>query len=84
MVLTGSVNSKEAKRRAEDLVESISGVRNVENRIRVDRDRGDWGNANRSHTGHDYTGTTDQIGNIGSESGTMNEIIRNTGKQNRS
>ena len=38
VVLTGTVRSKEEKRRAEDLVESISGVRNVENRLRVSRD----------------------------------------------
>ena len=35
VILSGKVNSREDKRRAEDLVESISGVRNVENRIRV-------------------------------------------------
>lgn len=36
VILTGTATSREEKRRAEDLVESISGVRNVENRIRVD------------------------------------------------
>jgi hypothetical protein len=37
LILTGTVNSREEKRRAENIVESISGVRNVENRIRVGR-----------------------------------------------
>jgi osmotically-inducible protein OsmY len=37
VVLTGTVLSREAKRHAEDIVESISGVRHVENRIRVGR-----------------------------------------------
>ena len=36
VVLTGTVTSKDEKRRAEDIAESVSGVRNVENRIRVD------------------------------------------------
>ena len=35
VLLRGNVSSREQKRRAEDVVESISGVRNVENRIRV-------------------------------------------------
>lgn len=35
VVLTGTVTSKDEKRRAEDLAESVSGVRNVENRIKV-------------------------------------------------
>lgn len=35
VILTGTVDSREAKRRAEDLAESISGVSNVENRLKV-------------------------------------------------
>jgi osmotically-inducible protein OsmY len=37
VILSGTVTSKEEKRRAEDLAESIVGVRNVENRIKVVR-----------------------------------------------
>ena len=38
VVLTGTVNDREQKRRAEDLAERISGVRDVENHIKVKRD----------------------------------------------
>lgn len=69
VVLTGSVSSREEKRRAEDVVESISGVRNVENRLRVGR--------SDDYTSKNYTGTTDEITGIGDESGTTNEVIRN-------
>ena len=70
VILTGTVTSREEKRRAEDLVESVYGVQNVENRIRVNKD-------------HDsrferYTGTTSDASGIGRESGTTNEVIRNT------
>jgi osmotically-inducible protein OsmY len=35
VILTGTVNTRNDKRRAEDLAESVSGVRNVENRLRI-------------------------------------------------
>src|ERR1700743_344798 len=37
--LSGSVDSRASKRRAEDLAEAISGVSNVENSIRVNKDK---------------------------------------------
>lgn len=37
VILKGYVDTREAKRRAEDIVENISGVRHVENRLRVGR-----------------------------------------------
>lgn len=97
VILTGTVRSRAEKRRAEDLVESIMGVRNVENRIRVNQEQssGSWqsagssrayGDAGRSNTGSEsnfqnrsYTGNTGEGTGIGNESGTTNEIIRNSG-----
>jgi len=37
VTLTGTVDHRSAKRRAEDLAESVSGVKNVENRLRVNQ-----------------------------------------------
>jgi hypothetical protein len=41
VTLTGTVDSREAKRRAEDCVESVSGVKNVQNNLRVQRASGE-------------------------------------------
>ncbi|MES2645614.1 MAG: BON domain-containing protein [Bacteroidota bacterium] len=38
VTLSGTVRNRSEKRRAEDVVESISGVKNVENRIRINTD----------------------------------------------
>lgn len=81
VILTGTVNNREQKRRAEDLVESISGVRNVENRIKVSHD-----NDNTSRNRNDRSDATDQYtmpDDIGRKSGTTNEIIRDTGNMNK-
>jgi osmotically-inducible protein OsmY len=39
VILTGLVENRYEKRMAEDIVEDVSGVRNVENRIRIKRDQ---------------------------------------------
>lgn len=76
VILSGTVNSREEKRRAEDLVESISGVRNVENRLRVGSPTTASGSAS-GLSNREYTGNTENTGGIGNESGTTREVIRN-------
>ncbi len=71
ITLTGTVNSRRDKRRAEDLAESVSGVTNVENRLRVKQSG--YGDYNRTSTGTTTgTGTqtpsTSSIGTPGTSS----------------
>ncbi len=56
VILSGTVHSRNQKRRAEDLAESISGVRDVENRIRVDHGdnyASDYRTGNEAGTTHE-------------------------------
>ena len=55
VVLTGSVNSRNDKRRAEDIAESVSGVKNVECRLRVQPSSS---TATYAGTGTSTTGST--------------------------
>ena len=54
VILTGSVNNRSDKRRAEDIAESVSGVSNVENRLRVQ--------ASSSQATYGSSGTSSSIG----------------------
>ena len=66
VTLTGTVNNRNDKRRAEDLAESVSGVTNVENRLRVKQ--GGYGNYSSSSS---TTGTqTPSSSNITGTPGT--------------
>ncbi|HEY1115105.1 MAG TPA: BON domain-containing protein [Chitinophagaceae bacterium] len=49
VVLSGTVRSREEKYRAEDLVESISGVSSVQNNLRVEKDMGHGPHLTRDH-----------------------------------
>jgi osmotically-inducible protein OsmY len=62
VTLTGTVDHRSTKRRAEDLAESVSGVKNVENRIRVGQPS-DYRNPETSTetTGSERTSTTSVV-----------------------
>lgn len=51
VILTGTVENREDKRRAEDLAESISGVSNVQNQLRVNHRSSD--NSSSRSDGHE-------------------------------
>jgi len=51
VTLTGTVMKKEDKRRAEEIAEQVSGVSNVENRIRVTKDSGDKNSSSGNQEG---------------------------------
>lgn len=63
VTLTGSVNSRLDKRRAEDIAESVSGVTNVENRLRVRQSSLD------RYSGRETTGTTGSLTSATSATG---------------
>lgn len=61
VTLTGTVVERSDKRRAEDIVESISGVKNVENRLRVGKPVGSTNVRDTS----DFGGTTTEMDSEG-------------------
>jgi osmotically-inducible protein OsmY len=68
VTLTGTVEHRSAKRRAEDLAEAVSGVKNVENRIRVGQ-TSDYRNPEKESqtTGSQATTSQSTSGVAGSE-----------------
>jgi osmotically-inducible protein OsmY len=51
-VLTGTVDSREAKRKAEDIAESITGIKDVENHLKVNRTENTMGNTSARESGN--------------------------------
>jgi len=70
VILTGTVDSRYEKRLAEDIAEDVSGVKNVENRLRVDM------GTSRTY-GHD-TSTTSTTSTTGTTSGTRSRTAGGT------
>ena len=75
-VLTGTVESRYAKRLAEDIAEEVSGVKNVENRLRVNQQSGYAGAHRTGGTSAAMTGQT------GSSAVTENRDLNPTGVSN--
>jgi len=59
VTLDGTVPSREQKRRAEDCVDDLSGVKNVQNNLRV-QERSTWDRNNSEFTGSDSNPTSTQ------------------------
>jgi len=57
VTLTGKVEERSAKRRAEDIAEAVSGVTNVENRIRVARETENFGSGSMGSSSSTATST---------------------------
>jgi osmotically-inducible protein OsmY len=70
VILSGTVESRRDKRRAEDLAEDVSGVKNVENRLRVKQRNYTSSNQSNSPYGHRTSDTG--ITNLVSDSATSN------------
>ncbi|HYD50058.1 MAG TPA: BON domain-containing protein [Terriglobales bacterium] len=80
--LSGHVDSREAKRLAEDLAESISGVTDVINELRVQREgRHDQGQFDRESTVAGTTGQTGTTAHVGGQTGKSGDSKESRGKR---
>ncbi len=59
VILTGTVDSRYEKRLAEDIAEDVSGVKNVENRLRVNSTTGNFGQTGSTTYETTTTGSTE-------------------------
>jgi osmotically-inducible protein OsmY len=72
ITLNGTVTSREAKRRAEDVVDDISGVKHVQNNLRVQT---------ATASGTAYTGSYAAPGSSAAEGGTISQARSDPAKQ---
>jgi hypothetical protein len=63
VTLTGTVTERSDKRRAEDVAESVSGVSNVENRIRISRSAPHADSSGNASSRNDSSGKTSSKSN---------------------
>jgi osmotically-inducible protein OsmY len=80
VTLTGTVDHRSTKRRAEDLAEAVSGVKNVENRIRV----ASTASMTYGTSGSGSTGSSSLSGTTGTTSGTESTTTSGVAGSDRS
>jgi hypothetical protein len=78
VTLSGTVDSREARRRAEDVVEQVSGVRHVQNNLRVQQQTAGTTGTSTSAAGTSGT-TTSAAGSTTASSGTAGSNTRKVG-----
>jgi len=80
VTLSGTVPSKQQKRRAEDIAESVSGVHNVQNNLRVKQrefnQSNDWNNSGSSANRSSYSGANTTTGStsMGTTTGSASTV----------
>jgi osmotically-inducible protein OsmY len=79
VTLTGTVPSRNDKRRAEDIAESVSGVTNVENRLRVKQSTPSYLGTGMTGTGLETHTDTSSGSSMGSSTGTSSSSSAGTG-----
>jgi hypothetical protein len=81
VTLSGTVNSRDEKRRAEDIAENISGVKHVQNNLRVSESS--WGGTSTG-TGSSYGGTSGSTsGTASTTGGTGTNLSQTSGARAR-
>jgi hypothetical protein len=78
VTLSGTVSEREAKRRAEDVAESILGVKEVQNNIRVKKETGDESKRSASAASTSSTSSSPERSST-SSSGTAGSAGSQTG-----
>jgi hypothetical protein len=82
VTLSGTVDSRDAKRRAEDIADSISGVKHVQNNLRVDQSS--WTGSSATSTESGFGGaSTSSAGTASATGGTGTNLSQTSGTRAR-
>ena len=84
MTLTGQVNSREEKRRAEDIADAVSGVKHVQNNLRVKDRSSSTSTSERSTTQLGGSTSTGAAGTSSSDSSGLSGSSGSTGSSGSS
>jgi osmotically-inducible protein OsmY len=82
VTLSGTVHTRQDKRRAEDIVDTVSGVTHVQNNLRVQNAGGGWSEHQQAHAGHISDSPTGAVrGTIADPAPDAGEPVRRQGRR---